>query len=216
LLTKFKLYRTISNLWFVNSWGKYMFKKTLVLIVIPLALSSCSSKNPKNIVVEAMQKKDKNLSCKEILLEMNEADSYRNMAHKSRGPRLKNILMPLGYVSTYMNAEDAIEAAEARVTYLDKIYEIMHCSEKDEELQKLPVYKEAPAIEATPEPIPVKELPLYKPGPTSSNQLPVYHAEVSPDKYGDLPLDKDIPIGSGRKGPIEYEYSGVKLYQPTN
>jgi hypothetical protein len=197
-----------------------MFKKAL-FVIIPLALSSCETQGQKTTIVEAMQKKDKNLSCKEILLEMNEADFYRNTAHKSRGPKLKNVLMPLGYVSTYMNAEDAIEAAEARVAYLDKIYEIMHCSEKDEELQKLPVYKEMPPAAVAPTPAtpvatpdaitPKSELPLYKPGPTSMNDLPIYQGPVSPDKFEDLSLEKDLQIGAGK--PVEYEYSGVAIYK---
>lgn len=39
--------------------------------------------------------------------------------------------MPLGYVSTYMNAEDAIDAADARVEYLNRIYEILKCDEQE-------------------------------------------------------------------------------------
>ena len=117
-----------------------MFGKKTIILSLSLALTACVS-GKESHKVSALQKKDKNLSCKEILLEMNEADFYRNMAHKNRGPKLKNVLMPLGYISTYMNAEEAIGAAEARVSYLDKIYEIMKCEEKEEQMENVPLYR---------------------------------------------------------------------------
>lgn len=106
-------------------------KKILTFIALSLLLSSCSGGSEESTAVKSMQKNDKKLSCKEILLEMNEAEFYKKMAYKNRGPKLKNVLMPLGYISTYMNADEAIGAAEARVSYLDRIYEIMGCDDKD-------------------------------------------------------------------------------------
>jgi len=93
-------------------------------------LVGCSAEDP-STKVKPMQRKDKRLSCKEILLEMNEAEFYRQMAYKNKGPKIKNVLMPLGYISTYMDSEEAIDAANARVSYLDRIYEIMNCTEKE-------------------------------------------------------------------------------------
>jgi len=49
--------------------------------------------------------------------------------------------MPLGYISTYVDSGEAINAAKARVEYLDKIYEILHCEAREKELDKLPVYQ---------------------------------------------------------------------------
>jgi hypothetical protein len=125
-----------------------MRKNVLYVTAFAFVLASCGSDESTKIT--ALQKKDKNLSCKEILLEMNEAEFYRDTAHKNRGPKLKNILMPLGYVSTYMNAGEAIDAAEARVTYLDRIYQILRCEEQEakleessstNELESLPYFK---------------------------------------------------------------------------
>ena len=116
------------------------YKKIMLLLAASLILSACGGAD-KSTKVKALQRKDKRLSCEEILLEMNEADFYRKMANKNRGPKLKNVLMPLGYISTYMDAEEAIGAAEARVAYLDKIYEIMRCEEKEEERDNLPLYR---------------------------------------------------------------------------
>lgn len=106
-----------------------MLKKISLLLGVVFAISACGG-SESSTSVKTMQKKDKKLSCEEILLEMNEADFYKQMANKNKGPKLKNVLMPLGYISTYMNAEEAIAAADARVSYLDKIYEIMRCEQK--------------------------------------------------------------------------------------
>ncbi len=108
-----------------------MLKKISLFVGVALAISACGG-NESSTSVKSMQKKDKKLSCEEILLEMNEADFYKQMANKNKGPKLKNVLMPLGYISTYMNAEEAVGAADARVAYLDKIYEIMRCEQKIE------------------------------------------------------------------------------------
>ena len=121
-----------------------MLKKMMMFSALSLALTACggSGSDDQSVPkVKSLQKNDKNLSCREILLEMNEAQFYNKMAHKNRGVKLKNVLMPLGYISTYMDSEDAIGAAQARVEYLDKIYEIMHCEEREKELEKLPVYQ---------------------------------------------------------------------------
>ena len=120
-----------------------MLRKILVMSLLSVLVVACGGddgeqKTPK---VKSLQKNDKNLSCREILLEMNEAQFYNKMAHKDRGVKLKNVLMPLGYISTYMDSEDAIGAAQARVEYLDKIYEIMHCEDREKELEKLPLYQ---------------------------------------------------------------------------
>ena len=116
------------------------YRKITLLVLVSLVISACGGSD-NSTKVKSLQKKDKRLSCEEILLEMNEADFYRKMANKNRGPKLKSILMPLGYISTYMDAEEAIGAAEARVSYLDKIYEIMRCEEKQEERDNLPLYR---------------------------------------------------------------------------
>lgn len=120
-----------------------MLKKVILAAMCLGLIASCGDSN-RSTKVKTMQRKDKRLSCKEILLEMNESDFYREMAYKNKGPRLKNMLMPLGYISTYMDAEEAIEAADARVSYLDKIYEIMRCDEQEELQEQTPLYRGSP------------------------------------------------------------------------
>ena len=99
--------------------------KNGLVIALTLGIAACAGKPSPQVA--AMQKKDKFLSCKEILLEINEAEFYRRTAEKNKNPGVSNILMPLGYISTYVNAEEAIKAANARAEYLNRIYEILDC-----------------------------------------------------------------------------------------
>ncbi len=118
-----------------------MLRKIIALGALSVMVAACGGVEEASTKVKSLQKSDKNLSCREILLEMNEAEFYDKMAHKNRGVKLKNVLMPLGYISTYMDSEEAINDAKARVEYLDKIYEIMHCEEKEKQEGKLPIYQ---------------------------------------------------------------------------
>lgn len=100
-------------------------KRVIVLLGVTCLMTACAGE--RSPMVQSVQKKDKELSCTEVLLEMNEAEFYKNTAETKRQPSLKNVVMPLGYVSTYMNSSDAINAAGSRISYLNKIYEIMGC-----------------------------------------------------------------------------------------
>lgn len=104
-----------------------MLKKLCTLGAALFLIAACSTEGEMSPKVQAMQEKDKTLSCKDILLEMNEAEFYKKKADKNMGPKLKYVFMPLGYISTYMNAEDAIDSADDRIAYLDKVYDIMDC-----------------------------------------------------------------------------------------
>lgn len=72
-----------------------MRKLSIILLtsLVTLALSACDGdKSPK---VQALQKKDKNLSCSEVMLEMNEAEFFRKTAEKNKGPKIKSYLCHL-------------------------------------------------------------------------------------------------------------------------
>ncbi len=105
-----------------------LYKMTMVFAAAVL-LSACAGQKSTKVV--SLQKKDKSLSCKEVMLEVNEAEFYRRTAEKNKGPQLKSLLMPLGYISTYVSAEDAIGASDARIEYLNRIYEILDCDNQD-------------------------------------------------------------------------------------
>ncbi len=102
----------------------YMFKKILTLSVVTVFLTSCGERSEK---VETLKRGDKNLSCPEVQLEINEAEQYKKMAYDKQRLGIKSIVMPLGYIDTYMSADEAVQAAEARIQYLNKIFEIKRC-----------------------------------------------------------------------------------------
>ncbi len=104
-----------------------------------ILISACTSTQSEKVT--ALQKKDKNLSCKEVLLEINEAEFYRKTAQQNKNPKVSSLMMPLGYVSTYMSAEEAMDAANARIDYLNRIYDILSCENaKDSDAPRTVAY----------------------------------------------------------------------------
>ena len=120
-----------------------MFKKILAISLLFLTIVACSGgdKEEKLVTVKPLQKNDKYLTCRELLLEMNEAQFYGKMAHQYRGITLMSIILPLGYISTYVDSGKVIKSAQARVEYLDRIYQIVRCEEREKALEKLPIYQ---------------------------------------------------------------------------
>lgn len=102
-----------------------MYKNLATIVLVCCLATACSGVNSASVA--PLQKKDKVLSCKEIMLEQNEAAFYRKTAEKNKGPSFKNVMMPLGYISTYVEAEKAIEASDSRIEYLNRIYDILDC-----------------------------------------------------------------------------------------
>lgn len=156
-----------------------------MLAVCSFMLAACAGES--STVLKPMQRKDKQLSCREVLLEMNEAEFNKKEAVQKRNPGIKSVIMPLGYVSTYMNAEDAIEAADARMSYLDKIYEIMQC-ENEENGQ----YSEAPRA-----PYPTRRPQQQAPRVSSSYGVaPVSQGSYSAQPpYAATPASAPVPYG---------------------
>lgn len=165
-----------------------------------LCLSGCAGEP--SLQVQAMQKRDKQLNCKEVLLEMNEAQFYMKAAQKNKGPKLKTILMPLGYISTYMDAQEAIDAASARVDYLDKVYNIMNCEAEQELFSRQQGYAPisdqnmymAPPSMLPPSPAPMKGTRAYlhqswqaKPSAANSSYAAQQGALAS-DRFIPLPM----------------------------
>lgn len=117
------------------------------LIAIPLLclmVTACAGSSSKSVAV--MQKKDKNLGCTDVLLEMNEAEFYGKMAEDNKGLNVNNVISPLGYMDTYMSAEKAIKNANSRIAYLTKVYEILKCDQQEAMQAAYPV--QAPMIAA--------------------------------------------------------------------
>ncbi len=101
-----------------------MFRKLFTISVTLVLLSSCGEQSARP---EPLKRGDKNLSCADIQLEINEADQYKKMAFDKKRLGIKSIVMPLGYIDTFMSADEAIQAADARIQYLNRIYDIKRC-----------------------------------------------------------------------------------------
>lgn len=97
----------------------------LVLISF-LFLASCSGIRSASVV--PVQSKDKQLTCRDILLEINEAEQYKAAAEKNKNPGMRSFLAPLGYMYTITSAEEAIQASEERMKYLQEIYVLSGCT----------------------------------------------------------------------------------------
>lgn len=101
-----------------------MLKKFLTFSVFTVFLTACGEHAEK---VDTLKRGDKNLSCQDVQLEINEAEQYKKMAFDKQRLGIKSLVMPLGYIDTYMSADEAVQAADARIQYLNKIYDIKHC-----------------------------------------------------------------------------------------
>lgn len=97
-----------------------------------LLLSACSS--TKSESVQELTKYDKRMGCTELELEMTEAEFFRDRAERNRGLSVRNVIMPLGYASTYMSADKAVEAANGRVAYLSRLYEVKGCAAQQQHM----------------------------------------------------------------------------------
>jgi len=149
-------------------------RKVFLTILLCGSVAACSGdKSPK--VAAVMQKNDKYMNCSEVKLEMNEAEFYDKTARKNEGFHAKYLLMPLGYVSTYMNAEDARQASKERVEYLQSIYDILECDRKQRQMLTGPAGYTAPENNGYGGPMPSGYAP--PPGSNSYN-LPAAPAPI--------------------------------------
>lgn len=100
--------------------------RKLGVVMAVLLLASCSG--TKSQVVTSLKHSDKQLNCQDIQLEINEAQFFQKKAEENKGMSVRNMLSPFGYASTYMSAEEAVEAAGSRIAYLNQVYEIKRCA----------------------------------------------------------------------------------------
>jgi hypothetical protein len=120
----------------------------IALIAASTMLSACEGDQPTKVT--AMQNKDKVLNCDDILLEINESEFYRKEAEKSKSLGVKTVIAPIGYLDTYMNAGDAVAAADARISYLNRIYEIRKCSRDQQPSAYVPSQQQGQAVNNVP------------------------------------------------------------------
>ncbi|MCH2546050.1 MAG: hypothetical protein MK052_00355 [Alphaproteobacteria bacterium] len=102
-----------------------IIKKAAFVIAIGAAASACAGKQtPRAAQITTI---DKNMSCEELALEINDAEYIRMTAQENSGMSARNILWPFGYPATYMSANDALASADRRLAYLQKVYGIKEC-----------------------------------------------------------------------------------------
>ena len=99
--------------------------RVVFLLLASAVLWACNCKQvpPLNVI----QRDDKKLSCKQLVLEMNEVERQRGIAGNQRTPAFEHLYMPLCYPSTYKSAADAMTEASQRLEYLSTIYELNGC-----------------------------------------------------------------------------------------
>lgn len=103
----------------------YRLGKLAAGTVAVLMLAACGATKSETVV--ELTKSDKHMDCTQLQLEITEAEFFRQKAERNRGLSLKNVVMPLGYPSTYLSANKAVDAATGRVAYLTKLYEVKGC-----------------------------------------------------------------------------------------
>ena len=111
--------------------------KIITLSSVILAMSACVShhKETSQNKVEnyqfsqtVMSPKDKKLSCKELLLEMNEAEFFHKAAQEDQNIGFGGFISPFKSVHTYRTATKTMENTQARVEYLNQIYNVLSCN----------------------------------------------------------------------------------------
>ena len=100
--------------------------KCALVIFTALVLVSCSCRNPTR--VSPIQREDKKLTCRDIIMEMNESEHYREYAFETKAITMDEILMPSCWIGGYIDAEKAMSYAEKRMEYLGHIYDLLDCA----------------------------------------------------------------------------------------
>lgn len=155
--------------------------KVILVRLVALAslvglLVSCSCKMPWNVA--PIQKADKKLSCRDIILEINEAEHYRSQASESRKISMSEMMMPTCWAAGYVDGEEAIQAADARIQYLGHIYDLLDCGGLDKDTGAAATQVPTPALVA-PSIVRPKIEPSNVMPPASIPQAPASSSKVS-------------------------------------
>jgi len=159
---------------------------------MPGMLYSCTCANP--LIVSEIQKSDKKLTCKDVILEINESEHYRDLAAREEGIGFGEALMPVCWVSSFVNASRARKAAEDRISYLGHIYDVMDCGGKSDKKGKVLAPAAVPFVPVQPALMPPKQ-PMQI-APENINRENV--SESSPKNDGQCSSDIDIEKNTHR------------------
>ncbi len=100
--------------------------KIALLCMAALVIAACGKESQVGSR-SPVKKDDKFLTCDELMLEINDAQFYRDQAEKNKGLNVRNVVWPVGYPYTYSSAAEAIELSNERIQYLSNIYQIKKC-----------------------------------------------------------------------------------------
>jgi hypothetical protein len=104
------------------------FNHNIVFLTAVIGLAGCASPD----VVQTRQINDDDLSCSELVQATKEAQKFEADARDGRTVTGTNVAAALfwwpGLVATYVNTDDAIDAAVDRQTHLAEIYKDKGCS----------------------------------------------------------------------------------------
>lgn len=171
----------------------YRFCGIFALCVLSMVLFSCTCATP--LKVSEIQKTDKKLACKDVILEINESEHYRELAKKERGISFGNFLMPVCWVTSYVDANRAVNAAQERIKYLGHIYDVLDCGGKSDKADKPAVPAAAsvtplaapPIIQIQPAPAPA---PVAAPTVSSAAKVSQCGNPQDIDKYTHKHVDR--------------------------
>lgn len=101
-----------------------------LVTTLATVLSGCATPH----VVRAVQTADTSMTCRQLEMEMSEADRFRDAAQREKGVTGTNVAAVLFFwpamIGTYSNANEAIAAADTRKAHLNGIYVQKKCGEK--------------------------------------------------------------------------------------
>jgi len=177
-----------------KSVKKPMLRK-LAAILLCLSVTSCNCGAP--LKVTPIQRGDKRLNCKEIILEINEVEHHRDRAYRARNVSAGEALMPVCWVTDYMDADEAVSNAEDRIEYLSNIYNLLNCGGDAG-------YRPAPPPGQTPAPGPQSKMrpllnPNTAPGSPTMNPHPAIRGsyQYPPSSNGNTALNQHTNTTNG-------------------
>lgn len=120
----------------VLALGEVMREKGSLVSSLAILLSLCACEGVKSYAPPVTKEHDKNLTCAQLEMEINEVETHRRAAMENQSFNLANLMSPFSYPSTAMNADAAINATEQRSLYLKQIYGIRRCGSPETTLQE--------------------------------------------------------------------------------
>lgn len=183
-----------------------MVQKLAVLSLVLLGVTSCSG--TRSAAVIPVQSKDKQLSCREIVLEMNEAEEYKKSAEKNKNPDVRSFLAPLGYAYTLTSANEAIAASEERIRYLKEVYQISGCETNANARTGLTAEQLKGTTFTSGFPTPTQQQMQTAPYVPPQQVAPQYYQPAPQPQF------MQVPQGYAPPQPQQYQYAPVPQ-QPT-